>query len=70
MPQKEKRFARKLIERLDKLDNASLQVYMQHLMNEKGFLESIFNTIREAVIVIEGNGRNKPLDDEEDSPEA
>ena len=57
MPQKDKRFARKLIERLDKLDNASLQVYMQHLMNEKGFLESIFNTIREAIIVIDGDLR-------------
>ena len=54
MPQKEKRFARKLIERLDKLDNASLQVYMQRLMNEKGFLESIFNTIGEAIIVVDG----------------
>ena len=55
MPIKDRKFADKILQHLDKLDNASLQAYLLRLINDKGFLESIFNTIREAVIVIDGN---------------
>lgn len=46
-------FLDRLIERMDRLDPASLQTYVLRLVREKGFLETIFNTIREGVIVID-----------------
>ena len=55
MPIKDRKFADKILQHLDKLDNASLQTYLLRLINDKGFLESIFNTIREGIIVIDGN---------------
>ena len=55
MPIKDRKFADKILQHLDKLDNASLQRYLLRLINDKGFLESIFNTIREGIIVIDGN---------------
>ena len=55
MPIKDRKFADKILQHLDKLDNASLQSYLLRLINDKGFLESIFNTIREAVIVVDGH---------------
>lgn len=48
-------FLDRLIERLDKLDTSSVQTYVLKLVREKGFLETIFNTIREGVIVIDQN---------------
>ena len=47
-----RQFTDRLLSRLDKLDSDSLQTYLLRLINEKGFLESVFSTIREAVIVI------------------
>lgn len=68
MPEKERRFADRILQRLDKLDNDSLQAYLLRLINDKGFLESVFNTIREGIIVIDGslhicfvNAAAKPL---------
>ena len=46
-------FLDRLIDRMDRLDPASLQTYVLRLAREKGFLETIFNTIREGVIVID-----------------
>ncbi|MBN2450942.1 MAG: PAS domain-containing protein [Lentisphaeria bacterium] len=46
-------FLDRLIERMDRLDPTSLQSYILRLVREKGFLETIFNTIREGVIVID-----------------
>ena len=40
---------------MDRLDPSSLQVYLMRLIREKGFLEGIFNTIREGLIVIDNN---------------
>lgn len=48
-------FLDRLIDRLDKLDTSSVQTYVLKLVREKGFLETIFNTIREGVIVIDRN---------------
>lgn len=50
-------FLDRLIERMDRLDPASLQTYVLRLVREKGFLETIFNTIREGVIVIDKGRR-------------
>ncbi len=48
-----KSFLDRLIDRMDRLDPASIQTYVLRLVREKGFLEAIFNTIQEGVIVID-----------------
>ena len=48
-------FEKRLMERLDRLDPDMLQGHLLGLIKEKGFLEDVFNTIREAVIVVDGN---------------
>ena len=50
-------FLDKLIERLDRIDPQSLQTYFLRLANEKGLLETIFQSIQEGIIVIDGAGR-------------
>ena len=49
-------FLDKLIERLDKLDPKSIQAQFLHLAQERGLLETIFQTIQEGVMVIDGAG--------------
>ena len=46
-------FLDRLVERMDRLDPTSLQTYVLRLVRERGFLETVFNTIREGVIVID-----------------
>jgi len=46
-------FLDRLIERMDRLDPSSIQACVLRVAREKGFLETIFNTIREGVIVID-----------------
>ncbi len=50
-------FLDKLIERLDKLDPKSLQLQFLRLAQERGLLETIFQSIQEGVIVIDGLAR-------------
>lgn len=50
-------FLDKLIERLDRLDPKSLQTHFLRLVQERGLLETIFQSIQEGVIVIDGSGR-------------
>jgi signal transduction histidine kinase len=45
-------FLDRFIERVDSMDPTSLQAYILHLSREKGFLETIFNTIHEGILVI------------------
>lgn len=45
----------RLIEKMDRLDPSSLQLYVFRLIREKGFLETLFNTIREGVIVVDSS---------------
>ncbi len=47
-----KRFQR-MMPKLKTLDPDSMHSVIQHLAREQGFLESVFNTIREAVIVVD-----------------
>ncbi len=48
-------FLDRLIDRMDRLDPSSLQSYVLRLVRQKGFMETIFNTIQEGVIVIDRN---------------
>lgn len=50
-------FLDKLIGRIDRLDPASLQSVVLKLSREKGFLETLFNTIQEGIIVADPDGR-------------
>jgi PAS domain S-box-containing protein len=54
-------FLDKLLGRMDRIDPASLQNYVLRLAREKGILETIFNTIREGVIVTDADGRIRYL---------
>jgi len=44
-------FIDKLIERLDKVDPEEVQRYVLKIVQEKGFLENVFNVLREGIIV-------------------
>ncbi|MBA4386663.1 MAG: PAS domain-containing sensor histidine kinase [Verrucomicrobia bacterium] len=50
-------FLDKLIDRMDRLDPKSLQTQFLRLAHEKGLLETIFQSIQEGVVVIDGAGR-------------
>lgn len=45
-----------MLERLDRLDPESLQTQFLHLVQERGLLETIFQSIQEGIIVIDGEG--------------
>jgi PAS domain S-box-containing protein len=50
-------FIDKLVDRLDKIDPRSLQPHFLRLIQEKGLLETIFQSIQEGMLVIDGSGR-------------
>jgi two-component system, sporulation sensor kinase E len=50
-------FLEKLIERLGRIGPEDVQNYLLRLAQEKGFLETIFNSIQEGIIVTDGAGR-------------
>jgi two-component system, sporulation sensor kinase E len=50
-------FLDKLLNRLDRVGHADLQAYLQRLSKEKGFFETIFNTLQEGIVVVDARGR-------------
>jgi two-component system, sporulation sensor kinase E len=50
-------FVEKLIGRLDKIGPEEVQNYFLRLAQEKGFLETVFNSIQEGIIVTDSKGR-------------
>src|SRR5438876_9107109 len=56
-------FLEKLIERLGRMGPEEVQNYFLRLAQEKGFLETVFNTIQEGIIVTDSNGRITYLND-------
>ena len=50
-------FFDRLVARIDKLNPESLQAQMVRLAQERGFLETIFQTIKEGLVVIDNEGR-------------
>ena len=50
-------FFDRLVARIDKMAPESLQAQMLRLSQERGFLETIFQTIQEGVLVIDNEGR-------------
>ena len=56
-------FIEKLIGRLGKIGPEEVQNYFLRLAQEKGFLETVFNSIQEGIIVTDSNGRITYLND-------
>jgi two-component system, sporulation sensor kinase E len=54
-------FLDKLLTRLDRVGQADLQAYLERLSKEKGFFETIFNTLQEGIVVVDSRGRIRYL---------
>lgn len=50
-------FLEKLLERAPRVGPVELQTHLTRLAEEKGFLETLFNTLQEGVSVLDGEGR-------------
>jgi signal transduction histidine kinase len=50
-------FLGKLLERVDHLGAEELQTYLVRLARENGYLETIFNTLQDGIVVLDGEGR-------------
>ena len=50
-------FFDKIIGKLDPADQNNIQAYVQRMARERGFIETVFNTINEGIIVIDGQLR-------------
>ncbi|MCE0484247.1 MAG: ATP-binding protein [Methylacidiphilales bacterium] len=50
-------FFDKLINRIDRVDQSNLQTYLQRLNDERGFFETIFNTLQEGIVVVDSQGK-------------
>jgi PAS domain S-box-containing protein len=54
-------FLDKLLNRIDRVGQGDLQAYLQRLNNEKGFFETIFNTLQEGIVVVDAHGKIRYL---------
>ena len=54
-------FLDKLLNRIDRVGHEDLQAYLQRLNKEKGFFETIFNTLQEGIVVVDSQGRIRYL---------
>src|SRR6478609_1324852 len=50
-------FLDKVLGRIGRLDAEGLQTVVQRLARERAFLETLFNTIEDGVLVVDGTGR-------------
>lgn len=57
MPGGKSSFLDKVLGRLDRLDPNGLQTVVQRLARERSFLETLFNTIEDGVLVLDPDGR-------------
>jgi PAS domain S-box-containing protein len=54
-------FLDKLLNRIDKVGQEDVQAYLQRLNEEKGFFETIFNTLQEGIAVVDSQGKIRYL---------
>jgi PAS domain S-box-containing protein len=57
MPATKSSFLDKVLGRIGRLDTEGLQTVVQRLARERSFLETLFNTIEDGVLVVDENGR-------------
>ncbi len=50
-------FLEQLLRRIDRIDSGSLQTHFLRLAREKGLLETILQSIREGLVVVDGQGK-------------
>src|SRR6476469_8071534 len=50
-------FLEKVLGRINRLDSEGLQTVVQRLIRERSFLETLFNTIEDGVLVVDEDGR-------------
>ena len=50
-------FVDKLFNRMDRIDAGSLQTHFLRIVRERGLLETIFQSIQEGILVVDGKGR-------------
>src|SRR6266702_1454223 len=50
-------FLDKVLDRINRLDTEGLQTVVQRLARERSFLETLFNTIEDGVLVVDESGR-------------
>lgn len=50
-------FLDKLLNRIDRVGQGELQSYLQRLNHEKGFFETIFQTLQEGIVVVDSQGK-------------
>ena len=50
-------FLQKILGRIDRLDSSGLQEVIQRLASERSFLETLFDTIEDGVLVVDAHGR-------------
>ena len=50
-------FLERLLERADRVGHGEIQSQIARLAEDKGFLETIFNTLQEGVLVVDGDGK-------------
>src|SRR5436190_16655659 len=56
-PVKKSSFLDKVLGRIGRLDTQGLQTVVQRLARERTFLETLFNTIEDGILVLDENGR-------------
>lgn len=56
-------FLSRLVSRIDRVGPEELQNYLQQLVRERGFLETIFNTLQEGILVLDAKGQITYLND-------
>lgn len=54
-------FLDKVLNRIDRVGQEDLQAYLQRLNSEKGFFETIFNTLQEGIVVVDPQGKIRYL---------
>ncbi len=57
MPSPKSSFLGKVLDRIGRLDKEGLQTVVERLARERSFLETLFNTIEDGVLVLDENGR-------------
>lgn len=57
MPPPKSSFLDKVLGRIGRLDAEGLQTVVQRLARERSFLETLFNTIEDGVLVVDETGR-------------
>ena len=57
MPPQKSSFLDKVLGRIDRLDKEGLQTVVQRLARERSFLEMLFNTIEDGVLVVDAEGK-------------